>query len=349
MKNPVVAYHEIGFFNGPEGVEARSLLPASIISLVAQGADGLIVPGITDKAVIEAVSGAMVPELAKRIKVVDANRSTLGRIESFVAPIDEGARELEEMSNEALMARILPTCLYPLALAEKYAGVASESRLRQLVHLLHEVDLSRFNEEAQFRLAQIASIVTSYAPMATDSPLLHQTPTQGLNQGSLVDLMTCSEYDKLVAEAGMLGLAVKPSVALRKVRLAVARLLRRPSSKPILKAVESALLVSTSGIPSSTLSDIASVANGGRRTGPPIMAVSSLECARYLATLSTLGEKYGPVSRRETHLHVHEPRVCGSREFHDDALTTDGYSPPDYSSWPDCSKSTTWHFRSLGT
>lgn len=194
----------------------------------------------------------------------------------------------------------------------KVGASVADDQIEHLTHTLHNIDLSRFKGEALVRLGLLGSLVVNYQPFLSTRPTIRGFAGKSGLGKRLDEMLTDAEYDRVVAEMGLVGLARHPAVAFRKVRKEVLALVQSPRFKNVATAADAVASAGGLGAATRPLLSVADASEKGRDFSPPNLDLSPFTRSLYDFALHQHDPRCGPPPGAHFQIQVHMPSMCGN-------------------------------------
>ncbi len=273
MPNPaVVPYSDAVGRIGDKHLKA-STLNATAVLLTALGADSLLVPvpGEKEKERMAVALEAIPPPRRRLIRQVDSNGRILQRISDFLTPLHEQARKWPETAFVSFSVRTL----YGMAIGCKYRAMAVNAQLPVMLDFIDRINPRVFKAEAVHRLAEICFLATSYDPALLSNAEVISEVSRADVRRQFWRIIESSEFGAVTAISGKLGYLRNPRVALRRLKLAVQKLVSRDDFKAVVGAASMASELAQLPLPLSRIDSLVEVLDKGRQFSPPLLDIPS--------------------------------------------------------------------------
>jgi hypothetical protein len=228
----LVEYREAVGRIGTNSVYA-SVLEAASLLLIARGAETIVVPapGAFQQERVGRALEDLPRERRHMVRLIDKNAETLKRVRLFLEPLRRQARKWPE---DAFVS-FSESFLYKAAIAQQTQSMVISDAVEVLRGFIPILDGRVFRDEAAFRLADIVAIVANYEPALAGEGAAKARGDVTRVGRSADELLKSAEFRQLATTAGGLGLAARPSIALKELVRRLRALLARPDAKQTLK------------------------------------------------------------------------------------------------------------------
>jgi hypothetical protein len=220
---------------GGRAVSASALRASSLI-LVSRGADHILVPVPSNREKERATEGveSLLSERRSIVKLIDRDGEILRRVRDYLEPLAGQAVKWPESA----FVGFLENFVYHVALGVRHKSAIASDSASVVRDFIPIIDPTYFRGEAQFRLAEMASLICSYEPHCLDHGSLRADADVGRELAPrLWDLIETAEFRSMANETGKLGYIEHPVIAVRRLRNVVKGFLQRKDASALLKVV----------------------------------------------------------------------------------------------------------------
>ena len=269
-----------------------STIAASSLILTCRGVDRILVPvpGNYERESSERGIELLPPERRGMVELIDKNGQVLERVRNYLEPLSTYASEWPETA----FVSFIETFAYQVALATKYgAAIASDSAsmMREFIPIIRP---ELFRGEAQFRLAELASIICNYEPQLLEhGSLKADADISSEMSPNLWRLIETSEFRAFVAANGTFGYIEQPIVGLSRLRAILMKFLRREDTSRWLKITGTVADVASKTYPKAaalkaSTSLLSALTETGLPFSPPFLKLGPVAHGIYRASISSV-------------------------------------------------------------
>jgi hypothetical protein len=180
--------------------------------------------------------------------------------------------------------------IYDIALGCKYGAAVATGSIKIIWEFIPIINLSAFRGEARHRLSEIIFLASRYAPnIMYGNTVVGEVGNADIRK-AFWKILDSSEYERVVAVEGRLGLVRNPSVLLRKLRSAILDLTTRGEFKGVIKAGTSVAEFARLPLLGSGLGTLADTLKRKPGFAPPLFDLPLK--TQYHIAISSLAESY---------------------------------------------------------
>ena len=289
---PIIIEHSEATGRVGDRTVHASTLGASALILISRGADQILVPVPSELEKERASQGAETLPTERRsiVKLIDSDGEILKRVRGYLEPLADQAVKWPESA----FVGFLEDFVYYVALGVRHKSAIASDAAAVVRDFIPIIDPICFRGEAQFRLAEMASLICSYEPHCLDHGSLRAEADVGRElTPRLWDLLETAEFRLMVSETGKLGYLEHPVIAVRRLRNIIRDFLQRKDTSVLLKVVGTvADLASRAHTSAATVKTAAgvlsSLADIGAPFSPPFLKLGPAVQGIYRVALSGL-------------------------------------------------------------